>query len=199
MKPTERPPFRIGAVQKVWLCMCGAGVLVVAAGFSVPYLVLGHGGPTLDVPAAVEPSTSTPLPATEVPLPEGGSAPRDLLLRLSAGTLIVLGLGAAILILCRRWLQPWAKGGPDGQGEFELMESLHLGNRCCVHLVRVGGQHLLTGMDVTGLKAVVPLVDLEEELLGPGWEEDAGSLGGLMREWRAAAKAPAIEPISVAG
>jgi flagellar biogenesis protein FliO len=193
MKPAARPPTGSGVGKTIWMLLCGFGVLVVAAGFSVPYLVLGQGGPLLDVPSPAEPAA--PAPATEPPMAADWPTPRDLLLRLGGGTVVVLGLGVAILFLCRRWFQP-RPAGVDEKREFELIETLHLGNRCCVHLVRAGGQHLLTGMDATGLKAVTALVDMEEELLGPGWSEEPGSLAGKMREWSAAAKAGSGSPRS---
>jgi hypothetical protein len=189
MKPAARSSTSSGGVNKIWLLLCGLGILIVGAGFSVPYLVLGHGGPLLDVPPPAAPAATPPMPTTEPPMAADWPAPRDLLLRLGGGTVLVLGLGVAALLLGRRWLQPKAVGEADKR-EFELLETLHLGNRCCVHLVRAGGQHLLTGTDATGLKAVTALVDMEAELLGPDWGEEPGSLAGKMREWSAAAKGP---------
>ena len=46
-----------------------------------------------------------------------------------------------------------------------LVETLPLGNRCLVHLVRVGKQQVLVGLDGGGLKSLVALPEAFDETL----------------------------------
>jgi len=46
-----------------------------------------------------------------------------------------------------------------------VVETLPLGNRCLVHLVRVGSQQVLVGVDGGGLKSVVALPAAFDETL----------------------------------
>lgn len=186
MATAARPPSGADAGKKNWLLLCTAGAFIVAAGLSAPRLLDGHGGLAPVVQTGGE--KTAPPPAPEPAPPDDWPAPRDMLIRLGGGTGLVLLLGVAILLVCRRWFRPGPPDGTAGERQFELIETLHLGNRCCVHLVRAGRQHLLTGADATGLKAVAALVDPEEELLGPSWGDEPGSLAGKLREWQATAE-----------
>jgi len=44
-----------------------------------------------------------------------------------------------------------------GGGQLHLVETVALGNRCAVHLLRAGHQQVLVGVDGSGLKTVVAL------------------------------------------
>jgi flagellar biogenesis protein FliO len=46
-----------------------------------------------------------------------------------------------------------------------LVETLPLGNRCLVHLVRVGNRQVLVGLDAGGLKSLVALPDAFDDAL----------------------------------
>jgi hypothetical protein len=46
-----------------------------------------------------------------------------------------------------------------------LIESLSLGNRCLMHLVRLGKREILIGVDGAGIKTVVPLAGTFEDVL----------------------------------
>jgi flagellar biogenesis protein FliO len=46
-----------------------------------------------------------------------------------------------------------------------LIETLPLGNRCSVHLVRLGKREILIGVDGAGIKTVAPLAGFFEDAL----------------------------------
>ena len=79
-----------------------------------------------------------------------------MLARLVGGTVFVLALCVVTLWGCRRWLGG-ANAGPKTDGRFEIVESLPLGPRCRVHLLRADDRHLLAGLDATGLKVLLPV------------------------------------------
>src|SRR5262245_47422662 len=87
-----------------------------------------------------------------------------MLLRLGGGTVVVLLLCVGTLWLSRRWLRKLPGQGEPG-GRLSLVETLPLGNRCAVHLVRVGRQQVVVGVDGSGLKSLVALPDLFDEAL----------------------------------
>ena len=76
--------------------------------------------------------------------------------------ILVLALCVGTLPLMKRWLvgTPAAKAS----GSFEVVASLKLNGRCCVSLVRAGGQHLLAGMDAAGLQALVAVGDVPTDM-----------------------------------
>ena len=97
---------------------------------------------------------------------------RALLTRLGVGTAVVLALCAGTLFVCRRWLRRLP--GPDGGStRMALVETLPLGNRCLLHLVRVGRQQVLVGLDGGGLKSVVALPEAFDEALAVAQGEPA--------------------------
>src|SRR5207249_5097415 len=61
--------------------------------------------------------------------------------RLGVGTAVVLVLCVATLVVCRRWLRQ-VPGQGGGSVRMALVETLPLGNRCLIHLVRVGKQQI---------------------------------------------------------
>lgn len=115
-----------------------------------------------------------PLPAADravapekTPQPEWVAAPEagGQLARLGVGTVVVLGLCVATLYAGQRWL----RGGPaaaEGK-QFQVLETLALGNRCSVLLVRAAGRQLLVGLDGSGVKSLLtlpePLPDADAE------------------------------------
>ena len=131
-------PSLPSALRSRWL-LGGLGVAVVAAGLFLPNMA----GPAPDQQPANEFRSDGP---------EMGM----LLLRLGGGTLLVLALCVATLWLCRRWFGPAQPGAIRG-GSFEILESLPLGIRCRVHLVRVGERLMLAGLDTSGLRTLLPL------------------------------------------
>ena len=83
---------------------------------------------------------------------------------LAVGTAVVMVLCIGKLFLCRRWLRR-LPSQPSGNSHMTLIETLPLGNRCQVHLIRVGKQQVLVGLDGAGLKSLVALPDTFDEAL----------------------------------
>jgi flagellar biogenesis protein FliO len=145
------PPPQPGGGRK-WLPLALIGGLAVVAGIVLPQM-LGGVAPA-EVPAAGEAQKAS-LEYTPPTWPEAPD-PRAMLTRLGVGTAVVLVLCVITLVVCRRWLRP--APGPGGDtGRMTLVETLPLGNRCLVHLVRVGNQQVLVGQDGGGLKSLVAL------------------------------------------
>jgi hypothetical protein len=88
-----------------------------------------------------------------------------MVIRLGAGTAVVLGLCVVTLLVGKRWL-----GGPAAAkaagATMHVVETLHLGNRCCLHLVQLPARQVLVGADGAGIKAVLPLAENFDTLLG---------------------------------
>ena len=79
-----------------------------------------------------------------------------LLLRLTAGTVTVLVLCVVTLLAGRRWLRGPAPKIAAGS-QLQILETVSLGNRCCVHLLRAGQHQIVVGTDGTGMKSLVAL------------------------------------------
>jgi flagellar biogenesis protein FliO len=101
---------------------------------------------------------------------------RGMLTRLALGTAFVLALCVGALVLGRRWLRKLPVASSTG-GEMRVVETLSLGQRCRVHLVRVGRRRVLVGVDPSGVRAITPLPDLFEQALEEA-EAEAASAGG---------------------
>jgi flagellar biogenesis protein FliO len=136
------------------LVYCLFGIGVVAAGLLAPLLFEGHQQP---LPADAPGEAITPLEGPEM----GG-----MLFRLVGGTAAVLILCVGTLWLARRWIGVRPRTATAAAG-LEIVESLQLVGLCRVHLVRAGERYLLTGMDGSGLKVVLPI---EGALDGPNEE-----------------------------
>ena len=95
-----------------------------------------------------------------------------MLTRLGVGTAVVLALCVVTLFAGRRWLKR-LPGQADANSRMALVETLPLGNRCVVHLVRVGSQQVLVGLDAGGLKSLVALPDAFEDALAQAQEPAA--------------------------
>lgn len=146
--------------DKKWLALAAVGVLAVLGGMAVPQLV--PGGPVKPVPAQIpgkaskEPKeTKEPLAYTPPQWPEAPD-PKAMLLRLGLGTAFVLALCVGSLWAGKHWLRKLPAAGP-GKGQMAVVETLALGGRCSVHLVKVGSRQVLVGTDAGGLKAITPL------------------------------------------
>lgn len=86
-----------------------------------------------------------------------------MLLRLGFGTVVTLGLCAGTLILGRRWLQRPTVG--DSTRQLQIEESLVLGHRAMLFLVKVGETQLIAGTDAGGLKSLIVLPTPFHEVL----------------------------------
>jgi flagellar biogenesis protein FliO len=78
-----------------------------------------------------------------------------LLLRLGFGTVATLGLCVATLVLGRRWLQRPPVN--SASRKLHIEESVVLGHRATLFLVKVGDSHLVAGTDAGGLKSLIVL------------------------------------------
>lgn len=86
-----------------------------------------------------------------------------MLLRLAFGTVVTLGLCAATLVFGRRWLQ---RPAADGSAQkMRIVESVVLGHRATLFLVKVGDTHLVAGADAGGLKSLIVLPTPFQEVL----------------------------------
>ena len=86
-----------------------------------------------------------------------------MLLRLGFGTVVTLGLCVATLVFGRRWLQRPAANSTSRKLQIE--ESLVLGHRATLFLVKVGDSHLVAGTDASGLKSLIVLPTAFHEVL----------------------------------
>ncbi len=78
-----------------------------------------------------------------------------MLLRLAFGTVATLGLCAGTLVIGRRWLQRPTDG--KAAKKIQIEESVVLGHRATLFLVKVGETHLVAGTDASGLKSLIVL------------------------------------------
>jgi flagellar biogenesis protein FliO len=155
------PPAAAGG--RKWLPLALVGAVAVVAGLVLPQM-LGGVAPAPQPQLAAEPdaqkSSLDYVPPTWPEAPDAGA----MLTRLGVGTAVVLALCVGTLVVCRRWLRRLpGQGGVAGQ--MALVETLPLGNRCLVHLVRVGKQQVLVGLDAGGLKSLVALAEPFDEAL----------------------------------
>ncbi len=99
-----------------------------------------------------------------------------LMRRLIAGALFSGALFVALLFLRTGKLRRFGKR--DGDGTMELLDTLVLAPRCCLHLVRVHDQVLVVGRDAAGMQQVVPMHgSFENHLLDALPESSLGPVG----------------------
>lgn len=156
----HNPPPPAGGGRN-WLPLALVGGVAVVAGIVLPQM-LGGVAPAPEAPAAADAKKESLdyVPPTWPEAPD----PRAMLTRLGVGTAVVLALCVGTLVACRRWLRR-LPGQGGGTRHMTLVETLPLGNRCQVHLVRVGRQQVLVGLDAAGLKSLVALPEAFDEAL----------------------------------
>ena len=147
-------------VYKTWMSWVGIAAVAVILGLLLPQLMPGQAPAE---PAEMKTESKGKLEYTAPPLPEAPSL-QGMFVRLGAGTAIVLGLCVATVFGIRRWLYPTTANGSMPR-ELRLMETLHLGNRCSLHLVHLNKQPVLVGVDGAGIKTIVPLPTAFEDVL----------------------------------
>jgi flagellar biogenesis protein FliO len=154
-----KPASAAGGGRKWLPLMLIAGVAVVA-GTLLPQMLGGV------APPQKEPAAETDKNSLDYVPPSWPDAPdaRAMLTRLALGTVAVTVLCVATLLVGRRWLRR-LPGQPSTNTRMTLVETLPLGNRCLVHLVRVGKQQVLVGLDGAGLKSLVALPDVFDDAL----------------------------------
>ncbi len=86
-----------------------------------------------------------------------------MLLRLGVGTAVTIGLCVATMVFGRRWLTKLVPAGVARQLQIE--ESLALGHRASLYLVKIGETRLIAGTDGSGLKSLIVLPAPFQEVL----------------------------------
>ncbi len=171
-------------VSKRWLLVAIVAVLTVTAGFALPNAlpaVAEHPKAT----SVAEPEPVSKLAYDPPTIPDAPD-PRAMLMRLAVATAFVLALCAGTFWLGKRWLGV-ASNRHEASSQLRLVETLALGNRCCVHLVHVANRQVLIAADSSGLKSVVSLPDLFEHTLA------AASAAHSSPDERAALTAQSLE------
>lgn len=159
---------------------------------SVPtWLIFGMLGLTASFCGLVLPQSlrglreQTPAVSTAEPAPEKKGAldyeppalpemptPGPMFLRLALGTIFVLILCVFTLWMGKRWVRPL--GVPVGENnKLRLLESLPLGGRCSVFLLKAGDARVLVGVDQTGIKSLLPLPQPFDSALSEMLGEDS--------------------------
>ena len=161
-----------GSRAKFWVPISIIGLVAVTAGVFIPQML-----PPLSAPAKSAPSLEIPkkddLTYTPPAFAEGPD-PKAMIIRLTLGTAIVLGLCVGTLWLSKRWLRA-IPGRPASAGPLHLVDSLNLGNRCSVYLIGAGQRQVLVGIDASGLKSLVPLPDSFADTLTRAQDEPAAA------------------------
>jgi flagellar biogenesis protein FliO len=168
MKPE---PINLGKFGNLgrWGTVGAVGLLAVVLGVLWPH-VIADAAPA--PPPAVRGNVAGGLEYQPPALPEAPD-PKALLIRFCLGSLVVLGLSAGGLYAARRWVG--GKQLPAGSGQqLRLIETLSLGQRCCVHLVQVDRRQVLVGVDFSGMRTIVPLPESFDAALA---EDGAASDG----------------------
>jgi flagellar biogenesis protein FliO len=87
-----------------------------------------------------------------------------MFLRLGGMTVVVLVLCVGVLVCGKYWMRGFAPNQTEG-AKLSLVETLQLGNRCCLHLVQLSSRQIVVGADATGIKTVVTLPDIFDNCL----------------------------------
>lgn len=150
MSSDSSPPSSALNRQQRWLIFAGIGVGVIALGALTPLLTPEPQKP--EPPALQAEGKPVEFPGE----PQAGAMPdvQSVLIRLLAGTGVVLGLCMLVLWGCGRWLKPAAT--PAGGGQLRVLEMLRVA-RTRVYLVQARNQKFLAGVDAGGIKALVAL------------------------------------------
>jgi flagellar biogenesis protein FliO len=158
MAASPKPTSKFG----FWTPWVVVAAVAVLAGLLLPQLLPGE--TVLEKnQSKTETKTKSTGEYTAPALPEMPN-PQAMLGRLFLGTIFVLGLAVVSLWGVRRWMQ---FNGPANNTprEMRLIETLQLGNRCSMHLVKLGKREVLIAVDGAGIKTVVPLAASFEDAL----------------------------------
>ena len=162
MSATSVPTKNARGFWTPWLTIAAVALVAVIAGVLLPQMLPGdmvvEKQRSIGEVKGKSKTEYVPPTVPEMPNPQG------MLARLAGGTVLVLGLSVASIWVMRRWVLSQQAGQSAGQ-TLRLMESLALGNRCAVHLVNLGNREVLVGVDGGGIKTIVPLPKVFEEVL----------------------------------
>jgi flagellar biogenesis protein FliO len=160
MYSVPKPPRPVGGFR-AWLMPGLLCLVVVGAGIVLPQL--------LPSPASSKTTKLTSIPVEKqekasasksddlayVP-PEWPEPPdtAGMMTRLMLGTIAVLGLCLTSLWLGKRWLVGGTRQVEAGK-RLQVVETLRLGNRAFLHLVKAGSVQVVIGTDQTGFRSAV--------------------------------------------
>ena len=136
--------------------------LATLAGLILPQMMPGA-PPVNNIPMRSESKDKTNLEYTAPALPEPPNF-QGMMLRLGAGTILVLGLSVGAIWAMRRWMSPIV-APMNGERVMRVKETLPLGNRCSLHWVTLGKRELVVAVDGAGIKAVQTLTEAFDEVL----------------------------------
>lgn len=176
----QAPLSSLGARgRQQWLLLGILGVIAVAAGvlWQLPYPPVRNAAQaacstqqesTGDKAARKEGNEQAWSRGSKIlaasPKKNEGPDPSTRLIRLGIGTVIVLTLCVVTLLVCKR-LGLGSPAATSKKGQLSLVETLPVGNRCCLHLVQVGTHQVLAGVDASGLKSLILLPEAFGEAL----------------------------------
>ena len=159
------PPTQSGTPRKgIWGPLALIGLLATASGIFLPQLLPDDPSPS-PAPTQTKEKASKPgdLQYTPPELPEVPST-RSMFIRLGVTTVVVLLVGVTLLWCGQAWLRR-LNPGPTPGGKLALLETLQLGNRCCLHLVQTASGQIVVGADASGIKSILPVTESFENAL----------------------------------
>jgi len=175
---TARPDPTVNATKK-WIPLSIIGGVAVFAGLLLPQLLPSTAAPPKTTPEVSTPAN--PLTYKQQDWPEPPSQ-QGMFLRLGLGTVIVLGLCAGTIFLCKRWMVG-SQTATAANGQLKLLETLSLGRRCWVQLVHVNNHPVLIGGDATGIKSIVPMPEsFSAALLDSASDAPASGMANILAQ-----------------
>lgn len=161
MSTAVKGPDQAGRTR-YWASLALIGLLATVGGLIMPQLLPEepHGTDSKAKETAIAPGDLRYVPPE---LPDVPST-RAMFLRLGGMTVVVLVLCVGVLVCGKFWMRGFAPNQAVG-AKLSLVETLQLGNRCCLHLVQLSSRQVLVGADATGIKTVVPLPDVFDNCL----------------------------------
>jgi flagellar biogenesis protein FliO len=166
------------ARRRRFVLLCGFGGAFIVLGMFVPKMLPGSAQPpteskpqgstkalsssekalppttekaTLPIKAAASEKDASAKPAEPIDAPSLSA----ILTRLLGGTVVVLILCAATAYAVGRWIK--GKNAAAPAGPMKVVASLSINTRCAIYLIQVGDQHVVAGVDATGMKTIVHL------------------------------------------
>jgi len=79
---------------------------------------------------------------------------RELFFKMMLSVLLVIVLGVAAIYICRKLLPGITN---PLKGQIRILETVHLGRNCAVHLIGIGNQQLLIGSTNEGITMLAEL------------------------------------------
>jgi flagellar biogenesis protein FliO len=158
-----------GKQNAKFLALCLSGAFVLFAGLFLPKLLTESPNPEARSTALTVPSDEKAIPSQkdnkliETAKPSEAPSLTGILVRLTFGTFFVLGLCA----LTAWGIGKWVRGQQQVQsnGMMKMVASLRVNRTVALHLVQVGEQQFLLGVDTGGLRSVLPMPESFEEKL----------------------------------